>query len=200
MATHRLGLFGGTFDPIHTGHVIAAESVHDQLALDEMWFIPARVPPHKEAPAISAEDRFAMVEAALQDHPAFTASRLDLDRPGPSYAEDTLDAVRNLRPNDELYYIIGADMLRDLHTWRHPDRIVTLAHFVAVARPGDALDTGHSAVAARVELLHTRLIDISSSDIRTRVAAGKSIRYLVPSGVAAYIEEYRLYVGPNASL
>ncbi len=193
MAARRLGLFGGTFDPIHTAHLIAAETVRDRLGLEEVWFIPTHVPPHKDAPNISAQDRLAMVEAAIADHPAFRVSRVELDRPGPSYAEDTLDAVRAQVTDTDLFYIIGADMLRDLHTWRHPERIVTLAQFVAVTRPGDRLDGPQSAAAAQVMPLEMPPLAISSTDIRARVADGRSIRYLVPEAVAKYIEQQQLY-------
>lgn len=189
----RLGLFGGTFDPIHTGHLVVAETVRDVLELDEVWFIPANTPPHKAAPAIPAVERAAMVERAVADHPAFRLSRVDLDRPGPSFAEDTIETIRAARPGDDLFYIIGADMLRELHTWRHPDRLVTLAQFVAVTRPGESLAESASPVAERVVRVEMPPLAISSTDIRARVAAGRSIRYLVPAPVAAYISQHQLY-------
>lgn len=193
MAARRLGLFGGTFDPIHTAHLVAAETARDRLALDEVLFIPANVPPHKSAPTSRAEDRYAMVEAAIGDHPAFRASRMELERAGPSYAEDTLEAVRAAEPGADFFYIIGADMLRDLHTWRHPERLVNMAQFVAVTRPGDILQQNYSAVAAKVQLLDMPALAISSTDIRARVAEGRSIRYLVPQPVADYIARHALY-------
>lgn len=193
MGGRRVGLFGGTFDPIHSGHLVLAETARDRLQLDEVWFIPANIPPHKDAPQITGAHRLAMVEAAIADHPAFRISRLELDRAGASYAEDTLDTVRAQEPDAELFYLIGADMLRDLHTWRNPERLLTLAQFVAVTRPGDTLDPTQSAVAAHVTPLEMPALAISSTDIRARVAEGRSIRYLVPAAVGDYIHHHELY-------
>lgn len=194
----RLGLFGGTFDPIHTAHLIVAEMVRDAYALDEVWFIPANVPPHKAAPTTPGADRLAMVELAVADNPRFVACRIELDRPPPSYAEDTLHAIRAQRPDDALYYAIGADMLRDFTAWRGPERLVELAQFVAVTRPGETLQINGAAIAQRIERLEIPPIGISSTLIRRRLFEGRSVRYLVPDPVAAYIAEHGLYTNVPA--
>ena len=193
MRQQKLGVFGGTFDPIHTAHLVVAEAVREAYALDEVLFIPTNVPPHKGAPSIGGEDRFAMVELAVADNPYFTASRIELDRAGPSFAEETLDTLRAERPDDALVYIIGADMLRDLDAWRNPERLVQIAQFVAVTRPGEDLQSPNSPVAAQVERYDMPALGISSTLVRARIAEGRSIRYLVPDAVAEYIERHKLY-------
>jgi nicotinate-nucleotide adenylyltransferase len=198
----RLGLYGGTFDPVHYGHLLLAESCRDQLALDEVWFLPTGQPPHKPGVVMSPpKARREMLELALAGLPQFPVSRLELDRPGPHYTVETLRAVREERPDDELFLLIGADSLHELHTWREPLEIGRLATIVAVNRGRTAalgeptasaysLPTGGSV---RVVPVTMPGIDISATDLRQRVAAGRSIRFQTPRAVEQYIRAHRLY-------
>jgi nicotinate-nucleotide adenylyltransferase len=195
----RLGLFGGTFDPIHLGHLILAESGREALALDRVWFVVAGTPPHKRGDRTSVADRLEMTRIAVAGHPNFEVSEIEATGPGPHYSFETLERVRAERPDEELFFLVGGDSLVDLPGWRRPERIAELATIVVVDRPGSATpsppDLGPSArPIARVE---SPLIDLASSDLRRRVAEGRSIRYRVPRGVEAYIAERRLY-RPNA--
>lgn len=191
----RLGLFGGTFDPIHVGHLILAESCREACALDQVWFIVTAAPPHKAGERTPVSDRLEMARIAIAGHPQFRVSEIEAKRPGPHYSYETLEALRAERPGDELFFLIGADSLADLPQWRHPGRIAAAATIVVVDRPGE-----ESLTAAVLERLPWRfqhvtmpLVGISSTDLRARVAAGRSIRYQVPRGVEAYIEAHRLY-------
>jgi nicotinate-nucleotide adenylyltransferase len=194
----RLGLFGGTFDPIHMGHLILAEQCRESCGLDLVWFVVAGEPPHKRWERTGVVDRLEMARIAIAGHPAFAVSELEATRPGPHYSVETLESVHRERPLDELYFLIGADSLNDLPGWRNPDRIAELATIVVVNRPGieqvdpAALPTfGHG----RHAILSVTIppIGIASTDLRRRVGEGKSIRYMVPRGVEAYIEAQRLY-------
>jgi nicotinate-nucleotide adenylyltransferase len=196
----RLGLFGGTFDPIHMGHLILAEACREACALDRVWFVVAGAPPHKPGDRTSVDDRLEMVRIAIAGHPAFEVSDLETRRPGPHYSVETLEEVRRLRPVDELFFLIGADSLADLPHWREPERIVSMATVVVVDRPGVPLDLpsrwpdlGPSALPFR--MVKVPPIGIASNDLRRRVAEGRSIRYQVPRGVEAYIDAHGLYRG-----
>jgi nicotinate-nucleotide adenylyltransferase len=196
----RLGLFGGTFDPIHLGHLILAESCREALGLDRVWFVVAGAPPHKPGGPSPVADRLEMARIALAGHPAFEASEIEASGPGPHYSFATLERVRAERPEDELFFLIGGDSLADLPGWRRPERIAELATIVVVGRPGAAEspapapgDPGGFDLAARVRRVESPLIEIASSDLRRRVAEGRSIRYRVPRGVEAYIGERGLY-------
>jgi nicotinate-nucleotide adenylyltransferase len=180
----RLGVFGGTFDPIHVGHVAAAHAALTALHLERVLFVPSGRPPHKEGHA-SAEQRYEMTCLAIEGEPLFTVSRLELDRPGPSYTVDTLRALQG----DELFFICGADAIVELPTWHEWRELVKLAKFVAVTRPGT---TGTRAAYA--SYLTVPGVDVSSREIRDRVAMGLSITGLVAPAVEAYIREHRLYV------
>jgi len=196
--TRRLGLLGGTFDPPHYGHLLAAQEVASQLDLGRVLFLPARRNPLKQGESIArAEDRWEMVTRAIADNPLFEASRLDMDRPPPSYTVDLLRALH--APDCELIFVIGADILPELHRWRSPDEILRLARLAAVNRPGapppdlDALEIGLPGARARVDLVPIPGVAISAREMRARVRAGRSLRYLTPPAVERYIEARKLY-------
>jgi nicotinate-nucleotide adenylyltransferase len=181
----RVGVFGGTFDPIHVGHLAIANAALDDLGLDRVYFVPARRSPLKEdGPIANAEDRLAMLTAAIADEPRFRVSRMELDREGPSFTVDTLEA---LRAEGELYLILGSDAYADFERWREPGHIRSLATVVLAARPGVP------NAPAGVRMLDSPLMDISSRELRARAARGKSLRYLVVEPTLRYIEEHRLY-------
>lgn len=203
----RLGLFGGTFDPIHYGHLILAERAREAVGLDEIWFVVAGAPPHKPAGRTPAADRVEMVRIAIAGNPAFAASELDVRRPGPHYSVDLLEIVREQRPADDLFFLIGADSLRDLPGWRQPDRIAAMATLVVANRPGVSVEVGPEVVRALGPEARAPIgvaipeIGIASREIRQRLAEGRSVRYLLPRGVEAYIQAHGLYqpgAGPGA--
>ena len=196
----RLGIYGGTFDPVHYGHLLLAEQCRESCRLDEVWFLPAAVPPHKQGVSITAgKDRVAMLELAVAGLPQFKVSTIELDRSGPSYTVDTLADLRSSRPDDELFLLIGADSLDDFPTWREPLRIVELATVVAVnrGRGGVDIQRARSALgdeaAARIQQVTMPGIDISATDLRQRAATGRSLRFQTPRAVERYILEHRLY-------
>jgi len=196
----RLGVFGGTFDPIHHGHLVAAEEVRGRLNLDKVLFVPAGLPPHQLDLDISpTRHRIAMLKLAIDSNPGFALSRVDVDRHGPCYTVDTLALLHaEYGPDAELFFIMGMDSLADLLIWRSPERIIRLARIVVVGRPGfqadvDELDKVLPGAAQRITIVDTPLIEVSSSDIRMRVREGLPIRYQVPEAVEAYIREHGLY-------
>jgi nicotinate-nucleotide adenylyltransferase len=208
----RVGILGGTFDPIHYGHLVVAEQVREAHELDRVLFVPAGIPPHKpEAALTAATDRAAMVELAIAGNPAFTISRIELERDGPSYTVDTVgelvdEAARRGVARD-FFFILSSEALASLRAWHEPLRLMSLCRLVAVARPGSPLPDaaglaamlpGGAASALRVDCVETTLIANSSSDVRNRAATGRSIRYLVPPTVEAYIREHRLYRSDHA--
>jgi nicotinate-nucleotide adenylyltransferase len=185
----RLGILGGTFDPIHLGHLRAAESAREALALESVAFVPAHVPPHRAQTAASARDRFAMVALATAGNPRFGVSDVELERAGPSYTVDTLRELRAKTPGAELVLIVGGDTFPEMGTWRDHETVFSLATVAVVGRPGAAaLPDGSRAVTVEGVGL-----PISSSEIRCRVAQRRSIRYLVADAVAEYIEKRGLY-------
>ena len=186
----RLGLLGGTFDPIHLGHLRAAETAREGLGLEQVTFVPAHVPPHRQSIS-SALDRYAMVSLATQGHPLFAPSDIEVRRDGPSYTVDTVRALRAARPDDTLVLVLGSDAYAELETWHQPEAILEACEIAVLARPGEA--TPSAAARGRVHHLEGPVLPISSTVIRRRVAEGCSIRYLVPDGVADYIEKRRLY-------
>jgi nicotinate-nucleotide adenylyltransferase len=199
----RLGIFGGSFDPVHYGHLLLAECARETLSLDEVWLVPAAVPPHKQSRELApAKHRLEMVELALAGHEQLRASPLEIERGGVSYTVQTLAAVREARPAATLYLLMGADSLCDLPTWREPARICELA-LPAVVRRGSAPQPDFSAIAAlvsparlseiRASQVEMPLIELSSTDLRQRAAAGRSLRYRTPRAVEKYIETHRLY-------
>ena len=202
MSGERIGLLGGTFDPIHLGHLIVAEEARTRLSLDRLLLVPSRQPWRKAGREIAPEaDRLAMVRLAVEGNPGFEVSLVDLEREGPSYSVDTVCDVRaTLSPEAELYFILGYDALMDLPHWHAPDELARITRLVTVIRPGYALDWSPLEQAipeAReaVTLLETPEIGISSTEVRQRVAAGRSIRYWVPDLVAEYIQQQGLYRG-----
>ena len=206
----RLGIFGGTFDPVHYGHLLLAESCREQLRLDQVWFLPAAVPPHKQertlAPAVA---RAEMLELAIGGHTAFAVCRHEIERGGVNYTADTLSRIKVEDPARELFFLMGADSLRDLPGWKNPQQICELAIPVMVCRGelGQAASAGESFDWSRLETIlsaeslrnirnhqvYMPRVDLSSSEIRARVAACKSIRFRTPRAVEKYIESHRLY-------
>lgn len=199
----RLGLFGGSFDPVHFGHLLLAESCREQCRLDEVWLLPAAVAPHKQsAAAAPAEHRLAMLELATAGQTALKVCRYELDRGGVNYTVDTLTHFRAEDPDRELFFLLGADMLNDLPNWRRAAEICALATPVVVRRPGSgALDLdGLRAIAAPAQIesicrhqVEMPEIGLSSTDLRQRVAAGRSIRFQTPRAVEMYIQTHGLY-------
>lgn len=185
-----IGLLGGSFDPIHLGHLRAAESAREQLGLSRVLFVPANLPPHREAPRASAWDRFAMVALATAGQPGFVPSRLELERPGPSYTVDTVAALRE-ESGEEPVLIVGADNYAELRGWKDAARLLTLCSVAVVTRPGRSRPA--EPETARVLVVAGPALEISSTQLRERVARGESIRYLVPDLVADYVAKRGLY-------
>ena len=189
----RLGVMGGTFDPIHHGHLVAASEVQAELDLDEVVFVPTGQPWQKEHREVSpAEHRYLMTVVATASNPRFTVSRVDIDRPGPTYTIDTLRDLHAERPDAELFFITGADALAQILTWKGVDELWELAHFVGVTRPGHDLTAG-DLPDDRVTLLEVPAMAISSTDCRDRVRRGRPVWYLVPDGVVQHIAKHGLY-------
>lgn len=196
----NIGLFGGTFDPVHLGHLILAEIVRDECGLDELWFLPARVPPHKPSREISsAKARTAMLELAISGHAGFRLCDLELRREGPSFTIDTLRQLRKERSEHEFFLLMGADSLADLPNWKDPQEILQLARIIAVNRgetlPDLSCTLGHLGDVAeeRIQLVSIPAVAISATDLRERQRQGKSIRYQVPRSVELYIQHQGLY-------
>ena len=199
----RLGIFGGSFDPIHFGHLILAEHCREQAQLDQLWFMPSAMAPHKrDGPTLTDRQRVELIELAIAGNAAFCCSDIELKRGGVSYTVDTLSSVRDSNPGDELFLLMGADSLYQFDTWREPARILELAIPLVVNRPySDVVDLEVFAKHVDSNRLSqfkqynvtSPLIDISSSEIRSRVAANQTIRYLLPRAVEKYIESQKLY-------
>jgi len=194
----RLGVMGGTFDPIHHGHLVAASEVQSWFDLDEVVFVPTGQPWQKQERAVSdAEDRYLMTVIATASNPRFSVSRADIDRPGPTFTADTLRDIGAIRgPDWDLYFITGADALAKILTWRDADEVFRLAHFVGCTRPGHELSR-EGLPADRVSLVEVPALAISSTECRQRVAAGEPIWYLVPDGVVQYVSKRHLYAAPD---
>lgn len=185
---------GGTFDPIHHGHLVAASEVADRFGLDEVVFVPTGQPWQKvDEPVSSAEDRYLMTVIATASNPRFQVSRVDIDRGGPTYTVDTLQDLHDeYGPKVQLFFITGADALERILSWKEVDRMFELAHFIGVTRPGFELSDKHLP-ADTVSLVQVPAMAISSTDCRARVARGEPVWYLVPDGVVQYIGKRRLY-------
>ena len=200
----RVGLLGGTFDPIHIGHLILADQACSQLGLDEVLLLPAADPPHKQGRQIApVADRVRMVELAIAGNPALRLSRVDVDRPGPHY---TLDTVRLLKgqfpPDARLYFLMGFDSLRDLPKWHSPLELLAEVHLVALTRPDVPIDWNElesvlPGVRAQITLLDMPEVEVASHSLREAVRVGSSIRYLVPEEVRRYIMDKGLYRDPT---
>jgi nicotinate-nucleotide adenylyltransferase len=199
----RLGIFGGSFDPIHNGHLLLAECCREQCRLDAVWFLPAAVPPHKQDCRLTpAAQRIEMLELATAGNPAFSVCRYETERGGVNYTVDALAHFMDEEPGRELFFLLGADMLRDLPHWRNAARVCELAVPVVVHRPGagpiDFNCLGAIAASERIELIRRHQVEmpevgISATDLRRRVQSGQSIRYRVPRAVEMYIEAHCLY-------
>lgn len=193
----RVGIFGGTFDPIHIGHLIMADQAREGAELDEVWFVPAQVPPHKlQGPVALPEQRIAMVEKAIDDHPHFRVSGLEMERKGPSYTVDTVTTLTTTYPKDQFFLIMGGDMVMNLPQWHRVEEIMEQVGVVGLGRPDTQLDW-----RALPQMIRDRLIlidqgvkiDLSSTYIREQMAQGGSIRYLVPECVRLFIKENQIY-------
>jgi len=197
----RVGIFGGTFDPIHFGHLLLAEQCREQCQLDEVWFLPAKIPPHKQEKTLTNEkSRVDMIEFAIAGHSQFCVEKIELERESISYTVETLQALKQRDAGHEFFLLIGADSLLEFQTWREPDRIVELATLVAVNRDSAGSVEEESLrqslgdeIFSRLELVKMPDIAISSSEIRIRVHKGKSIRYMTPRAVETYIDQNTLY-------
>ncbi|MGW2176621.1 nicotinate-nucleotide adenylyltransferase [Streptomyces sp. NPDC001732] len=191
----RLGVMGGTFDPIHHGHLVAASEVAAQFHLDEVVFVPTGQPWQKSHKHVSpAEDRYLMTVIATASNPQFSVSRIDVDRSGPTYTIDTLRDLHAIHGEADLFFITGADALSQILTWRDADELFSLAHFIGVTRPGHVL-TDVGLPVGGVSLVEVPALAISSTDCRERVAQGDPVWYLVPDGVVRYIDKRQLYRG-----
>ncbi len=199
----RVGIFGGTFDPVHLGHLILAEQCREQGRLDQVWFVPAPRPPHKRDEALTRFDqRVEMIHLAIAGQPAFRVDEIEKERSGPSYTVETVAELRRRHPADDFALLIGSDTLAEIHTWYEPARLLSMVGLLVMNRPGYPTRTAEQIRAAlrlpesapvRVEVLGSPLIDIASRDLRARAAAGRSLRYLVPRAIEVYIAERYLY-------
>lgn len=188
----RVGIFGGTFDPPHIGHLIVAQDAWAALGLDRVLFVPAAVPPHKRGRAVSpAALRLEMIRAAVAGDPRFEVEDLELRRAGPSYTVDTLRELRARDPEGELFFLLGVDQFRELHTWREPEEVARLATLAVLSRGG--AEGGEEAVGFPHRTVQVTRIDLSATEIRRRVPAGEPIRYLVPAEVDAVVRREGLY-------
>lgn len=201
MDEHRLGVMGGTFDPIHNGHLVTAEEALWQFGLDEVVFVPTGRPWMKEGTDVSpAEDRYLMTVIATSSNPAFRVSRIEIDREGATYTVETLNALRaQYGEETKLFFITGADAILEIFDWKAPEELLDVAHFIAATRPGYDLgrlgrfDAEQPQRHPNVSVMDIPALAISSTDIRNRVRKGQPIRYLVPEGVKAYIDKAGLY-------
>lgn len=200
----RIGVYGGTFDPIHLGHLILAEQCREAGRLDEVWFVPSGRQPLKQDHAITDFDRrVEMIELAIAGQPAFRIEPIEKEMTGLTYTADMLALLHQRHPDDELFFLLGSDSLQDLHCWHDPHRVIASATLLVMLRAGHATLTAEQLRAAlslpaqlelRLEFVpEPPLIDLASSDLRRRIAAGRSIRYLVPRSVECYIADHRLY-------
>lgn len=197
---HRLGIYGGTFDPPHLGHLILAETAADNLHLAQVVFVPAAEPPHKTPREVHApaSHRLAMVERAIAGNPRFALSRVDMDRPGPHYSVDMLRLLRENYPGAEFFFLIGSDSLRDLPAWSRPRELIDLASLGVMRRYGvepdlEALERAIPGISRRIAWIDAPTIEIASRVLVERIAAGRSVRYQLPDAVYEYIKEHRLY-------
>ncbi len=197
----RIGIMGGTFDPLHYGHLVAAEMARHEFALEKVIFIPTGNPPHKVGRRVTSPgDRYEMVKRAVQDNSFFEVSDLEIQRKGYSYTVDTLKELHELYPQHELYFITGADAFREIFTWREVQSVLSLSHFIGASRPGfdpheflEELKRDYPEFLPNMHLFDVPALAISSTDIRSRVKEGKPIRYLLPESVRLYIEKTGLY-------
>jgi nicotinate-nucleotide adenylyltransferase len=193
MSPRRIGVMGGTFDPVHHGHLVAASEVQSRFALDEVIFVPTGQPWQKSDRVVTrAEDRYLMTVIATASNPVFSVSRVDIERGGQTYTVDTLRDLHAEYPDDQLFFITGADALEQILTWRNADELFTFAHFIGVTRPGYRLNNKHLP-NGKVSLVEVTAMAISSTACRERVQKGEPVWYLVPDGVVRYIDKRKLY-------
>ncbi|MGO1434421.1 MAG: nicotinate-nucleotide adenylyltransferase [Canibacter sp.] len=192
----RIGVMGGTFDPIHHGHLVAASEVAESFHLDEVIFVPTGMPWQKSKVS-NSEHRYLMTVVATASNPRFMVSRVDIDRDGPTYTVDTLRELQETHPNADLFFITGADAIAQIFSWKDVEKVWDLAHFIAVSRPGHELSIG-GLPDEHVSLLEVPALAISSTDCRARVKRGHPVWYLVPDGVVQYIAKHRLYTEEKA--
>ncbi|MFC7060703.1 nicotinate-nucleotide adenylyltransferase [Halobacillus seohaensis] len=185
----RIGILGGTFDPLHQGHMIIAEHVYEALKLDEIWFIPSHLPPHKQEATVSSEDRLQMVKEAIKGNPHFHVSAIEIEREGKSYTIDTIKHLKGAYPEHKFCFIIGGDMVQYLPQWHRIDELRQLVQFVGVGRK----EITGKDLNEDVQMVEIPRVDISSSIIRDRLSHDQSIRYLVPESVFEYVKEKSLY-------
>jgi nicotinate-nucleotide adenylyltransferase len=199
MTTEKIGIMGGTFDPIHYGHLFAAEAARTALSLGRVIFIPSGTPPHKSYHLMAAAaDRYAMTELAVIDNPFFEMSRVETDREGASYTAETLSTLHAANPSADFFLITGLDAALDIPNWYKPDKILSLCKVVVIERPGyvrDKISKLDKKIKDVLILLDTGKIDISATDVRDRVRSGGNIRYMTPDTVCDYIKEKKLYSG-----
>lgn len=191
----RTGLLGGTFDPVHYGHLLAAEAAREAAKLEEVWFIPTAVPPHKSHPGADAQTRIRMLEAAIAGYPEFRVEDIEIERQGISYTIDTVNALLEKHPERTFYWIVGSDMVRDLPNWRQPTELAERVTFVGLERPGTPGDDSELPSYIRRKLLRASMppIGLSSTEIRHRRKEGRSVRFMVPDAVHDYILRNGLY-------
>ena len=196
----NIGIFGGTFDPPHVGHLVIADQALTQLKLDEVWFMPAGQPPHKANNHVSAAvHRVEMTRLAIQDHAGFKLSTFDVDRPGPHYSAIAIELLEQTHPQHDWYFIMGEDSLEDLPRWYEPRRLIAQATLAVAGRPGAStdlhdLEQAIPGLSAKVRWVDAPLVDLSSTQLRQMANAGASLRYLVPDAVLEYIHQHRLYL------
>jgi nicotinate-nucleotide adenylyltransferase len=198
--SRRLGILGGTFDPIHYGHLVAAQEAHYQLALDQLLFAPVGHPPHKlDEPLSPVHHRLRMVELAIEGRAGFALSRVDVDRPGPHYTADMLALLHQAwGPGTDIFFVVGSDSLGDILDWHQPERIIAQAKLAVARRPGtgvdvDALERALPGLRERLRWVEIPLLEISSTDLRARVRQGRPISYFLPPAVEAYLLAQELY-------
>ena len=196
MAKLRLGVMGGTFDPIHHGHLVAASEVASAFKLDQVIFVPTGEPWQKPL-VTNSEDRYLMTVIATASNPRFNVSRVDIDRDGPTYTVDTLRDIQATYTDAELFFITGADAITQILAWKDVDQLWSAAKFIAVTRPGHAMQIPSGAPAGAIEVLEIPALSISSTDVRQRAANSEPVWYLVPDGVVQYINKHQLYRGSN---
>ncbi|MCK4262128.1 nicotinate-nucleotide adenylyltransferase [bacterium] len=191
----RIGILGGTFNPVHCGHLVAADEVREKLALEKVIFVPSASPPHKNHPDIAPpEDRYQMTILATQSNPFFSASDLELQRPGKSYSIETVKKFLNIYGKDtKLYFITGTDAILEIFTWKDREELLKLCQFIVATRPGFDAGKIERTILKQVHLLKIPGLDISSTDIRSRIREGRTIKYLLPEKVEEYIYEHGLY-------
>ncbi|WP_042203553.1 nicotinate-nucleotide adenylyltransferase [Paenibacillus camerounensis] len=191
----KVGIMGGTFDPLHIGHMLAAEAARDSFSLDEIWFMPSHIPPHKHEAGASGADRLAMVKYAVEGDQSFGILDWEIVRGGVSYTIDTVRRLRQEYPQHEFYFIVGADMVEYLPKWHGIHELVELLTFIGVGRPGTPLDLSAlpDFISGKVLLADMPQVDISSTMLRSRAAGGRSIRYMVPEQVYEYVQRSGLY-------